>query len=158
MARISIWKLVRGVRIWFEWFESILNGSNLHSNASNPFRVVKICIWMLKTLFEWFEFAFECFESLSNRSNLDSNATNPFRMIWIYIPMLRIPFWMVWIWIQMLRTPFYWFEFAFECFEPLSNSLNLHSNALNPFWIVRICIRIFWISYKGFKFGFECFE
>ena len=162
MARISIWKLVWGVWIWFKWFESISNGSILHSNASNPFRVVKICIRMLKTLFEWFEFAFECFESLLNRLNLDSNASNPFWMIWIYIRMLRIPFWMVWIWIRMLRMPFEWFEiacfescskgyirmlripfesfkFGFECFQSHSTGSNLHSNALNPFLIVWIC-------------------
>ena len=40
-----------------------LSGSSLRSNASNPFRMVRICIWMLQV---WFEIAFECFESLSN--------------------------------------------------------------------------------------------
>ena len=39
------------LRIPFEWFEfaferfeSLSNGYNLHSNASNPFRMVRICM------------------------------------------------------------------------------------------------------------------
>ena len=73
------------LRILFEWFEfafdcfeSLSNGSNLDCNASNPFRMVRICIQLLQIPLEWFEFEFECFESLSNRSNLDSNASNTF--------------------------------------------------------------------------------
>ena len=65
----------------FEAFESLSNGSNLHSNASNPFRMVRICIRMLRIPFKWFEFAFECFESLSNGSNLHLNGSNLFRMV-----------------------------------------------------------------------------
>ena len=38
-----------------EWFESILNGSNLDSKASNPFQMVRICIRMPQIPFEWFE-------------------------------------------------------------------------------------------------------
>ena len=34
--------------------------------ASNTFRMVKICIWMLQISFEGFELAFESFESLLN--------------------------------------------------------------------------------------------
>ena len=41
----------------------------------------------------------------------------------------------------MLRIPLEWYEFAFECFEFLSNGLNLRSNASNPFRIFRICIK-----------------
>ena len=134
MVRICI----RMLRIPFEWFEfafecfeSLSKGSNLHSNASNPFRIVRICIRMLlitgmvriwiRTLripFEWFEFAFEHFESLSIGLNLHWNASNPFRMFRICIRMLRIPF---------VRL-----EFAFERFESLLNVSNLHSNASNP--------------------------
>ena len=88
------------------------------SNSSNPFRI-RICIQMIRTPFELFEFAFECFESLLNGSNLIKNASNNFRM---------------------LRILFEWFEFAFECFESLSNGSNLHLNASNPFRMVRICI------------------
>ena len=32
---------------------------NLNLNASNPFRIVQICIRMLKIPFKWFEFGFE---------------------------------------------------------------------------------------------------
>ena len=67
--------------IWFECFESLSNGSNLHSefrlsgsklasNPSNPIRVIRIWIWILQIPFEWFVFAFECFESHSNSWNL----------------------------------------------------------------------------------------
>ena len=62
-----------------EWFESILNGSNLDSKALNPFQMVRICIRMpnpfrmvrnwirkLRIPFESFEFEVECFESLLN--------------------------------------------------------------------------------------------
>jgi len=79
-------------------------------NASNPFRMVRICIRMLRIPFEWFEFAFECFESFSKGSNLHSNASNPFRMVRICI--------------RMLRIRFKWLEFAFECFESVSNGWN----------------------------------
>ena len=48
----------------FERFEMLLNGSNLHSNALNPFRMVRICIRMLRIHFEWLEFALECFETI----------------------------------------------------------------------------------------------
>ena len=61
----------------FECFESHLKGSNLDSNASNPFRMVLICNRMLQIPFEWVEFAFECFDLV----------------------------WRVLIWIQMLRIP-----------------------------------------------------
>ena len=64
----------------FKCFESLSNGSNLHLNASNPFRMVSIYIRMLQIPYEWFEFAFECFESLSNGSNLHLNASNSFRV------------------------------------------------------------------------------
>ena len=55
----------------------------------------------------------------------------------------------------MLQIPFKWLEFAFECFESLSNSLKLQSNASNPFRVVQISIRI---PFKWFEFAFECFE
>ena len=69
----------------------------------------------------------------------------------------------------MLPIPFEWFEFAFECFESLSNGLNLHLNAslngynlhsndLNPFRMVRICIPMLQIPFECFEFAFECFE
>ena len=69
----------------FECFESLSKGSNVHSNASNLVRMVRICTRMLRIPFEWFEFAFECFKSLSSALNLDSNASNPFRMVRICI-------------------------------------------------------------------------
>ena len=82
----------RMARISLECFETLFNGSNLHWNASNPFRMARICIRMLPITFECFEFAFECLESLSNASNLNLNASNPFRMVRICIWMLWIPF------------------------------------------------------------------
>ena len=50
----------------FERFKSLSNGSNLHFNASNPFRMVRISIRMLPVPFEWFGFAVEWFEFRSN--------------------------------------------------------------------------------------------
>ena len=50
----------------FEYFEFHLQGSNLPWNALNPFRMVRICIRILRGLFEWFQFGFEWFESLFN--------------------------------------------------------------------------------------------
>ena len=70
----------------FECFKSLSNGLNLHSNASNPFWMVRICIQKLQIHFAWLKFPFntshftrrvpicirmlriwfECFESLLN--------------------------------------------------------------------------------------------
>jgi len=47
----------------FEYFDSRLKGSNLHSNTSNPFRIVRILIQTFRIPFEWLQFAFEWFES-----------------------------------------------------------------------------------------------
>ena len=173
MVRICIWML----RIPFEWLEfafefrmlhlnlnasngsnlhlnfSLSNGSNLHLNASKPFRMVRI----------------SNASNNSNASNLHSNALNPFRML------------QIWIW--MLQIPFEWFEFAFECFEYLSNSYQLHWNASNPFRMVRIInaknpfrmVRIWirmipipfsnasnffriWIPFEWLEFPFKCFQ
>ena len=80
---------IRILLIPFEWlefvlecFETLSNGSNLHLNALNPFRMARICIRMPPI-------TFECFESHSNGSNLYSNASNPIRMIRISIRMLQ---------------------------------------------------------------------
>ena len=141
--------------IWFEWlefgfecFESLSNGSNLHSNASNPFEWFEFgfecfeSFQMVRIPFEWLEFGFDFFEPRLKDSNLHSNAQNLVQMVRLLI--------------QMLRIPFKWFKFTFECFEFLSNALNLDSNASNldsnasnPFQIVRI-----WIC----KLAFECFN
>ena len=117
--------------------------------------MVRICIQKLWIPFKRLEFAFECFESLSNGLNLDSNPSNPFRMVRICI---RMPFWIVRICIRILPIPFECFEFAFKCFESLSNGLNLDSNALNPFRMVLICVRILQILFEWSEFTFECFE
>ena len=72
----------------FECFESRSNGWNLHSNASNPIRMVGNCIQTLRIQSEWFEFAFEWFESQSNGAKLQSNGSNgsnPVRMVQIVI-------------------------------------------------------------------------
>ena len=71
----------------------------MHSNASNPFRVVLISIRMLRIPFEWLEFAVECFISLSSGSNLHSNLSYPFRMV-------RIG--------RMHRIQLDWLEFVLE--------------------------------------------
>ena len=83
----------------FKYIKSLSNSSSLHSNASNSFRKVWICIWFLRISLEGFEFALECFEYFLNGLNLHSNALNTV--------------WMVQIWIRMLRIPFEWFEFTF---------------------------------------------
>ena len=69
-----------------------LNGQNLHSNVSSPFRIVPIYIGIFQISFEGLKFAFECLKSGSNGQNLHSIASSPFRIIWIYIRKLRIPF------------------------------------------------------------------
>ena len=69
----------------------------------------------------------------------------------------------------MLQISFKGFEFAFKCFESLSNGLNFDLNASNPFRIciqmvrifirkLRIRIRMFCIPFKWFEFAFEYFE
>ena len=138
--------LLEGLEFALEWFKSLLTGSNLHSNASNFVRMLRI--------------SFECFEFRSNGSNLHSNVSNPLPMVRICIRMFRIPFqWfkfafyvsnlvsIVWICIWMVRILFDWFEFAFKCFKSLSKGSNLHLIGSNPF---RICIRMFWTSFKWF--------
>ena len=61
-ANSNHWKGIWSIRI--ECFESHSNSWNLHSNALNPNRIVRICIlfiqniWMLRIQFESFEFAF----------------------------------------------------------------------------------------------------
>ena len=138
-----------------ECFESLSNGLNLHLNASNPFQMVRICIWIpfklfkfgfecFQVPFEWFEFLFECFESLTKDPNLDLNASNP-------ILLVRICNW-------ILQIPFEWLEFAFNCFESLSNNSNLHLSASNPFRMVKISIQMLWILFEWFQFGLEWFE
>ena len=93
--------------------------------------MVQICIRMA---FEWFEFAIECFESLLIGSNWDASASNP--SFGFGFANFSNPFQMVRICIQMLVIPFELFEYAFYCFESLSNGSNLHSNASNPFeWL-----------------------
>ena len=157
MLRIGIrllWMPLEWLEFRFECFKSRLN---LHSNASNLVRMVRIgilnaliacqmvriCIrmlqpwiWirMLQILFRWLEFVFECFESLSNGST-------PFRMVWICI--------------QMCRILFEWLDFAFECFKSLSNVSNLYSNASSPFRMVRICIRMLQIWFECSEFAFK---
>ena len=37
----------------FECFEFLSNGSNLHSNASNLFQIVIMCIRVLRIFFKW---------------------------------------------------------------------------------------------------------
>ena len=135
---------IRTLRIPFEWFkfafESLSNGSNLHSNASNPFRMVEIWIrmlripfelirigiLMLRIPFEWLALAFKCFKSISR-------LEFPFEFFW----RVRICIW-------TLLIPLKGLEFAFECFKSMSNVSKLHSNASNPF--------------KGLEFAFERFE
>ena len=144
MFRIWFWML------WtpFKCFQFGLNGYNLHSNALNPFQMVRICIRMFRICISVLWIPFKCFKCLHS---------NDFWMVRICIWMLQIlfkcfqfglntskPFRTVWI---CVRMPFEWLEFAIECFESLSNGLNLHSNASRMFWI---CISVLWIP-------FECF-
>ena len=94
----------------FECFESRPNDSKLLSDGSSPvwmFRIsilmVRICIWMLWTLFK-------CLNLDMNDSNFHSNSSNPVRLVGICIRMLRIPF-------EWFKLAFEWLEFAFECFK-----------------------------------------
>ena len=77
MLRISF----ESFEFTFECFESLSNGSNVHANASNHFRILRICNPLLRIPFEWLEFALDWFGSLLNDSKLDSKASNPFRMV-----------------------------------------------------------------------------
>ena len=136
----------------FECFESLSTGSKLHSNTLNLFRMVRICIQILRIPFEWFEFGFKCLESLSNSSNLHSHAWNLFRMVRNCIRML----WIFFEWLQLhfnASHPFQMLQFAFEPFQSRSN---LHLNALNLFWMVSI--RMLRILFEWFEFGSEYFS
>ena len=150
--------IIRMLRIPFKWlefafkcFESRSKGSNLHWNASNPFRMVKICIWVFQVLFEWFQFVFEWLEF---GFKCDEFLSNGYR---ICFPMCRIGF--------------EWFKFALECFESFSNGENSHSNASNlirrvwiylhwnasnPFRMVRI--GMLRVLFNWFQFAFEWLE
>ena len=129
MVRISFewFKLAFGIpfKWWefaFEWLESLLNGSNLHSNASNVVRMIRICILMLRTSFERLEFAFEWLESHFNCWNLHSNCLNSVGMVQIAIQIVRMPF-------EWFEVAFEWLErILFKWFEYCSNDSNLHSN------------------------------
>ena len=129
----------------FECFESCSNGSNFHSNALNPVRMVSlnchsnasnlvrmvgICIRVLRITFEWLKFAFKWFESVR----------------------------MVGIGIFILWTLFNWLELAFECFESCSNGWNWHSSASNPVWMVGIGILILRTPFDWLELAFECFK
>ena len=94
MVRIPIWIFPISFKFGLECFESLSNGSKLHSNASK---------WL-----EWLDFPFECFESLSNGLNLHLNVSNPFWMVRIsgHSNVTNL----VRIWIGMLRIPFKWFD------------------------------------------------
>ena len=114
------------------------NGSKFHSNASNPFRVVRIRIRMLLISFEWFKFGFECFESFLNASNLNSNSSNPLK--WFKFGFKCFESFLNGS--NLHSNAFNLFEFEFECFVSLSSGSNLDSNASNPFAVLRICIRM----------------
>ena len=138
------------------------SGSNLDSNASNSFRMVWICIGMLRTPFEWLEFAFEWlqfaferFDYLWSGLNLDLNVSNPFLMVRICIRKLQSPLESFEL---AFECPFKWFEFGFECFAWLSSGWNLHFIASNPLRMVRICIRMLLIPFECLECEFECFE
>ena len=146
--------MIRNIRTWFETFDS---------NASNPFRMVRICIlnsvwvvqsWLriLQIPFEWFEFEFKSFKSHSNGSYLHSNASNPIRIVGICLHSNGQ------ICIRMVWNSFKWFEFGLEWFESRSSGSNLHSNASNPIGEVRICIRKLQIPFEWFELAFKCFE
>ena len=157
----------------FEWLESLSNGSNWHSIASNLVRMFRICIRMVRIPFEWFEFAFDGFEFRSNGSNFGIEwLEHPYRLVQICVRLFWISFEslsngsnlhsiasklfrMLRICIRMVRIPFEWFECTFDCFESRSN---LHSNGYNPCRIVRMCIRLLPMSFEFFAFAFEWLE
>ena len=115
--------------------------------ASNPVRMIQICVRMVRISFEWFKFAFKPFECRSN-------GYNPFQMV-------RICF-------GLCRISFEWLEFAFEWLESLSNGLTLTSILSklvrikfciqNPFRMVRISFRWLRISFDWFEFAFQWLE
>ena len=100
------------VGILFECLESRSNGWNLHSN---PVRMIRICIQMVQIPFECLEFAFECFETRSNGWNLHSSASNTVQNGGICI----------------------------KCFESHSNGWNWHSNASNPDLLLELAFEWF---------------
>ena len=58
----------------------------------------------------------------------------------------------------MLQIPFEWLEFAFKCFESLSNRSHLNSKSLNFFRTIWIYFRMLKKPFEWFEFGFEYFE
>ena len=118
---LRIW--IQMLQISFEWlefafkhFESRSNSWNLHSNGENPFEYEVECF---KSRSKGFKFAFEYFESISRNCIWMFQISFEYRSN-IY---LEFPFeWLeLWICIRMLRISFKVFEFAFQCFESLSN-------------------------------------
>ena len=65
---------------------------------------------------------------------------------------------MVQICIRMFQIWFQWLVFGFECFESISNGLNLDSNASNPFRILRVPFEWLDFGFECFELAFECFE
>ena len=171
----------------FKCFESISIGLNLHSSASNPSGIVRICNGMLRIPFDWLQFALECLGWLS--------------MVTFWIWMHRILFeWLKFRFqccesllssnFRMLRILFKWFEFSiesllngsnllFECFESLSNCSNLDlntsnsslefgfMNASNPLSLIlrsnaSNILGMVWILlqilFEWLEFAFKCFE
>ena len=140
------------LRIPFELFEFACKCFESHSNASHPFRMVRIYIaGMLRIPFEWFEFGFECFESISNGSNLHSSASDPFWMLTICIRMLRISLKFAFELVWMVRISTRMLQIRFECFKSPSNG-----------WIcmqmLQISIRKLRIPFKWLEFAFKCFK
>ena len=133
----------RMLRITFEWlefgfecFESLSNGSNLHSNAS------KWLEWLdfpFESLSNGFKYKFEPFESDLKHSNAKSNHSHQIRNIQMQIQTICMgvkPFesdskHSIQIQIPIIRKVFEAFESKFD--------------ALNPFRIVIIWIRIQWL-------------
>ena len=157
MVRSCIWIIrmpFECIKFALEWLESISNGLNMYSNASNHIRLARFCIQRVRIHFESFKFALECFKSRSNGSNLHSNNSNP---MWI------IKFAFEWlesllngsIFHSMLLILLEWFEFGFKWLESFSKTLNMLLNASNLVRVVRICIRML---FEWCKFTIECFE
>ena len=124
----------------------------MHSNAnSNHYKEIRSIRMQMRTIrkgFEAFESKFKPMERDSKHSNANSNDSKWIQSIQMQILKITICIRMVRIWFEGL-------EFTFECFESLSNGLNVH---LNPFRMVRIWIRKLRISFECFEFAFENFK
>ena len=150
----------------FKYFKFGLNDSNLHSNVSNSFRIVRICIQMVRISlnmhsntqkpFQMVRFCIwmpQMLEFLSKCLNLHLNGSNLVQMVRFCVRMFPFPFKQ-----NLHSNASSWFECFKFAFESLSNGYNLHLNASSLVWTVWIFLQTHWVPFERLKFALECFD